>query len=234
MLGQKKNCFNCLEANGARCNATDDKRNNPRISKGPRLAIEEPVPNERRLSNSVQDSKSVRVSKSGDENTPFHNLRRVLLDMRRAILLLMLCAFAAGDLAAPVADESETFVVTVDSTSLRFSPSNIEVSEGDTVRFFWADQALAHNAVSDDGLFDSGDPERSVDYAFTFERGMNGTHIYVCEPHEGLGMVGEIVVTALPPETPESEPQMSEDTPFLPFIGLLVATVSAVVHRRHS
>ena len=63
---------------------------------------------------------------------------------------------------------------------------------------------------------------------------MNGTYTYVCEPHEGLGMVGEIVVTALPPETPPVEPTVSEDTPFLPFVGLLVAALAAVVVRPQS
>ena len=154
--------------------------------------------------------------------------------MLRPALLLLLCALLAGDLAAPSAEEAETYVVTVDSTSLRFSPSTVEMREGDTVRFFWADQALAHNAVANDGLFDSGDPERSVDYAFTFERGMNGTYTYVCEPHEGLGMVGELVVTALPPEPGTSPPQPSEDTPFLPFFGLLTVMLVAVAFRSHS
>jgi len=81
---------------------------------------------------------------------------------------------------APVtaADEADV-VVTVDSTSLRFSPSQITVTEGQAVRFMWAGQALAHNAVADDGLFDSGEPERDVDYRFVFEVGTAGTHTFV-------------------------------------------------------
>ena len=78
-------------------------------------------------------------------------------------------------------------MVTVDSTNLRFSPSTVTITEGDSVRFFWSGELLAHNAVADDGLFDSGEPSREVDYSFTFEIGTNGTHTYVCEPHEAMG-----------------------------------------------
>ncbi len=230
----KKNCFNFSVANGANCNGIVGKPSNPRINRVPKPGTAGRVLNEKLLKASVLDSKSDPGSKNGEEKTPFLNQRPQHTTMIRAVLLLMLCGLLAGDLAAPAAEEPETVVVTVDSTSLRFSPSSIEVSEGDTVRFFWSDQALAHNAVADDGLFDSGDPERTVDYSFTFERGMNGTYTYVCEPHEGLGMVGEIVVTALPPEAPPVEPTVSEDTPFLPFVGLLVAALAAVVVRPQS
>ena len=82
----------------------------------------------------------------------------------------------------------------MDSTNLRFSPSSVTITEGDTVRFFWSGELLAHNAVAEDGLFDSGDTSRNVDYAFTFEAGTNGTHQYVCEPHESVGMVGTVIV----------------------------------------
>ncbi|MEC8151024.1 MAG: plastocyanin/azurin family copper-binding protein, partial [Candidatus Thermoplasmatota archaeon] len=98
--------------------------------------------------------------------------------MRSLVLLsvLLLCSSGLqGDLTAQ-ADEPETVVISVDSTNLRFSPSSVTITEGDTVRFFWSGQALPHNAVENNGVFDSGDPARAVDYSFTFERGMNGTY----------------------------------------------------------
>jgi plastocyanin len=92
---------------------------------------------------------------------------------------------------------SEEVVISVDSTNLRFSPSEVTITEGDTVRFFWQGQLLAHNAVEINEVFDSGDPERDVDYSFKFEIGMNGTYDFVCEPHESANMVGKIIVNPL-------------------------------------
>ena len=109
-------------------------------------------------------------------------------------------------------DTGEVFVVTVDGTNLRFSPDTITLKEGDTVNFFWENQLLPHNAVEENGLFDSGDPERNVDYSYTFNIGENGTYQYVCEPHADLGMVGTIIVQPLPVVEPEPEPEdQSED-----------------------
>ncbi len=108
--------------------------------------------------------------------------------------------------------EGEVFTVTVDGTNLRFSPDTITLKEGDTVRFFWENQLLAHNAVEETGLFDSGDPQRNVEYNYTFQVGENGTYEYVCEPHESVGMIGTIIVQPLPVEEPEpEEPADDED-----------------------
>ena len=109
-------------------------------------------------------------------------------------------------------DTGEVFVVTVDGTNLRFSPDTITLKEGDTVNFLWENQLLPHNAVEENGLFDSGDPERNVDYSYTFNVGENGTYQYECEPHADLGMVGTIIVQPLPVAEPEPEPENpSED-----------------------
>ena len=108
-------------------------------------------------------------------------------------------------------DTGEVFVVTVDGTNLRFSPDTITLKEGDTVNFFWENQLLAHNAVEDNGKFDSGDPERNVNYSYTFNIGDNGTYQYVCEPHASLGMVGTIIVEPLPFVEPEPEPDNETD-----------------------
>ena len=71
--------------------------------------------------------------------------------------------------------------------------------------------------MENNGVFDSGEPARAVDYSFTFERGMNGTYDFVCEPHASAGMVGQIVVEPAPPlnetNATEEAPPMSENTP---------------------
>ena len=131
------------------------------------------------------------------------SMRHILL-----VVVFLLGAIVPGSLVE--VSTSEEVVVTVDSTNLRFSPSSVTITEGDSVRFFWSGELLAHNAVAEDGLFDSGDTSRNVDYIFTFEMGMTGTYEYVCEPHEDMGMVGSITVEPVN-STEEEEPSVIEE-----------------------
>ena len=163
-----------------------------------------------------------------------------LIGPMRTVLLVvvsLLGAMVPGSLAE--VSTSEQVVVTVDSTNLRFSPSSVTITEGESVRFFWSGELLAHNAVAEDGLFDSGDTSRNVDYTFTFEEGTNGTHQYVCEPHESVGMVGTVIVQ--PTQEPVS-PEPANDTSdsaisgsresWIPFFGLeivVLVMVAAVI-----
>ena len=141
-------------------------------------------------------------------------------------------------------EEDEHVVVatiTVDSTNLRFSPSDVTIKEGEAVRFLWNGELLPHNAVESEGAFDSGEPSRNVDYTFTFEIGMNGTYEYVCEPHEDMGMVGTIVVEALNTTEEEGPVEIQEQgdeerslaAPFLAGIASLVMA-SQIVELRLS
>ena len=82
------------------------------------------------------------------------------------LTVLLLAGGVQGDIE-PQIDEPETVVISVDSTNLRFSPSQVTITEGDTVRFYWSGQALPHNAVEANGVFDSGEPAREVDYALS-------------------------------------------------------------------
>ena len=163
-----------------------------------------------------------------------------------ACILLSLIALT-GSLSEPADIQQEEYdhvlatTITVDSTNLRFSPSDVTISEGETVRFLWSGELLPHNAVESEGVFDSGEPSRNVDYIFTFEIGMNGTYEYVCEPHEDMGMVGTIVVEALntteeeePGEIQEqAEEERSLSAPFLAGIVSL-AMASLIVDLRLS
>ena len=139
-------------------------------------------------------------------------------------LLPVIAIFVLAVLATGTIEEQditqEEVVVTVDSTNLRFSPQSVTVTEGDSVRFFWSGELLAHNAVAYDGLFDSGDASRNVDYSFKFEVGTNGTHEYLCEPHEEFGMTGTVVVEPLTIVEEES-PDEDGETGSLPAGGLL-------------
>ena len=90
------------------------------------------------------------------------------------IAILVLAVLTTGTIEEQAITQEEV-VVTVDSTNLRFSPQSVTITEGDSVRFFWSGELLAHNAVSYDGLFDPGDASRNGDYAFKFEVGPHGT-----------------------------------------------------------
>ena len=126
----------------------------------------------------------------------------------------------------------EEVIITVDSTNLQFSPSEVTITEGDTVRFFWKGQLLAHNAVEKNGIFDSGDPQRDVDYSFKFEVGTNGTYDFVCEPHESANMVGKIIVNPLIVTEEEVEEEEKSVPGFSAILLLTSLITGAIVSRR--
>ena len=145
------------------------------------------------------------------------------------VCLLLSAVLASGNLANQ--EEGEVVVVSVDSTNLRFSPETITLQEGDSVRFFWSGELLAHNAVESNGLFDSGEASRNVDYTYTFNIGENGTYEYVCEPHEEFGMIGTIIVEPKPADEqdPEEDPDEGSDAEQPQSEGFEVPHVELVV-----
>ena len=152
--------------------------------------------------------------------------------------ILLVSIALAGSLSESADNQQEEYdhvlatTITVDSTNLRFSPSDVTISEGETVRFLWNGELLPHNAVESEGVFDSGEPSRNVDFIFTFEIGMNGTYEYVCEPHEDMGMIGTIVVEAANTTEEETHEPIEEETSEqrslpAPFFAALVSLVMA-------
>ena len=89
--------------------------------------------------------------------------------MRRLLCFALILCLLQGNLGLEMEQETETHVVTVDSTNLRFTPSTLTINEGDTLRFVWGGQALPHNSVEENGVFDSGDANRNVDYGHLFD-----------------------------------------------------------------
>ena len=128
------------------------------------------------------------------KGTVVHIFGTKLTTMRAAVLVSVLLFLLQGNLVQNQAQETETHVVTVDSTNLRFTPSTLTINEGDTLRFVWGGQALPHNSVEENGIFDSGDPERTVDYGHEFDYDSAGTYGFFCEPHEAVGMTGSVTV----------------------------------------
>ncbi|WP_136716321.1 halocyanin domain-containing protein [Halorientalis salina] len=97
-----------------------------------------------------------------------------------------------------VADETGSDTVTVQvgagSSGLAFDPPAVHVDNGATVQWEWTGEGGAHNVVSDDDVFESGDPvdTTGVQFEYTFEE--DGIYNYYCMPHEASGMLGSIVV----------------------------------------
>ena len=161
--------------------------------------------------------------------------------MKRVFLafVLLLLMSANTIFSAPVISEGgeiialeEEIIITVDSTNLQFSPSEVTITEGDIVRFFWQGQLLAHNAVENNGVFDSGDPQRDVDYSFKFEVGTNGTYDFVCEPHESANMVGKIIVNPLIITEEEVEKKSGSVPGFSMTLLVTSLIVGAIINRR--
>ena len=125
--------------------------------------------------------------------------------MRAVIAFTIVLILLQGNLGSEMEQETETHVVTVDSTNLRFTPSTLTINEGDTLRFVWGGQALPHNSVEENGVFDSGDPERAVDYGHVFDYDSAGTYSFFCEPHQAVGMTGSVTVVDV--EAPVDEEQ---------------------------
>ena len=143
--------------------------------------------------------------------------------------LILLSSILVGTIESA---QNDDVVITVDSTNLQFSPSEVTITEGQSVRFFWSGELLEHNAVSTDGIFDSGSPSRNVDFRFVFDYGTNGTYDFVCEPHELVGMIGTITVEpgegpGLESEEPENSSAETKSEKFqLTFFGLELIMLS--------
>jgi plastocyanin len=91
--------------------------------------------------------------------------------------------------------------VTVGMEDNFFDKADIIVEPGTTVTWVQRGQ-YGHTTTSYDGLWDSGLIEGGTEgtYSYTFEE--PGTYEYFCRPHEEVGMVGTVTVSA----SAEAEP----------------------------
>lgn len=83
-----------------------------------------------------------------------------------------------------------------------FSPAELTIEAGDTVRWENAPGGAPHDVVSEDGLWTppAVSPEWNFEYTFNDE----GVFDYYCTPHRNIGMVGTVTVeqAAGPPPVP--------------------------------
>jgi len=89
----------------------------------------------------------------------------------------------------------------------RFVPEMVTIAAGDTVK--WTNPAFVTHSVTFDPAmaatpgnvalppgvtpFDSGNLEEDQSFSHTFT--VKGTYKYVCKYHEGMGMVGTVIVS---------------------------------------
>ena len=146
--------------------------------------------------------------------------------MKKSFLVLVLVMqVLCGDLILEE-NVSKEHTVTVDGTNLRFYPDSLTINEGDTVKFMWGGEILPHNSVEENGVFDSGEPEREVDYSYTFGFEEAGSYNYFCEPHQAVGMDG--VITVVDVEQQEMIVETSgevEEKSSIPFVAISILTI---------
>ncbi|MDG1551201.1 MAG: plastocyanin/azurin family copper-binding protein [Candidatus Poseidoniaceae archaeon] len=146
--------------------------------------------------------------------------------MKKSFLVLVLVMqLLCGDLILEE-NVSKEHTVTVDGTNLRFYPDSLTINEGDTVKFMWGGEILPHNSVEENGVFDSGEPEREVDYSYTFGFEEAGSYNYFCEPHQAVGMDG--VITVVDVEQQEMIVETSgevEEKSSIPFVEISILTI---------
>ena len=146
--------------------------------------------------------------------------------MKKSFLVLVLVMqVLCGDLILEE-NVSKEHTVTVDGTNLRFYPDSLTINEGDTVKFMWGGEILPHNSVEENGVFDSGEPEREVDYSYTFGFEEAGSYNYFCEQHQAVGMDG--VITVVDVEQQEMIVETSgevEEKSSIPFVEISILTI---------
>jgi plastocyanin len=120
---------------------------------------------------------------------------------------------------------SKEHTITVDGTNLRFYPDSITINEGDSVKFMWGGEILPHNSVEENEVFDSGEPEREVDYSYTFGFDQAGSYNYFCEPHQAVGMDGVITVLDVEQEEIIETSGDVEEKSSIPFVAISIILI---------
>lgn len=87
-----------------------------------------------------------------------------------------------------------------------------------------------HNSVEENGVFDSGEPEREVDYSYTFGFEEEGSYNYFCEPHQAVGMDGVITVLNVEEDiVVETLSEVEESDSSVPFVEISIILVLILI-----
>ena len=125
----------------------------------------------------------------------------------RAITAVIAALFLA---LWPTAARAATVTVMVGpSCGFCFSPSEVTINPGDTVRWTWSSSGhstTSGSPGSPNGIWDSGILNQGAMFTHTFNS--VGSFPYYCTPHGSLGMVGTVTVASASP-TPTATPPPS-------------------------
>ncbi len=95
-------------------------------------------------------------------------------------------------------ESSVTVMVGAGDQGTAFDPPAIRITSGTTVTWEWTGQGGGHNVVpaENSDFSDFGESEIIDEEGHTVENTFDetGVALYVCEPHQSLGMVGGIIV----------------------------------------
>jgi uncharacterized surface protein with fasciclin (FAS1) repeats len=92
--------------------------------------------------------------------------------------------------------------VRIAPSGLKFSPSEVTITAGQTVCWQWENESMAHNMREVDGDesttfavngVTSGESSSTVDFRYTFDVDST-TFYFACEPHLASGMFGKVIV----------------------------------------
>ncbi|MDQ7019590.1 MAG: plastocyanin/azurin family copper-binding protein [Robiginitomaculum sp.] len=139
---------------------------------------------------------SIRLSTVTKNTSPYRTFPRLVLLAACSTLWLTASQAWAGDATKTV----------MMNDAMKFVPASVTIHAGDTVE--WKNgSVLIHTVTADASLasdtanvhlpagatpFNSGNIEAKGTFSHTFTT--PGTYKYFCIPHEGVGMVGEVVV----------------------------------------
>ena len=93
-------------------------------------------------------------------------------------------------------------IVRIAPSGLKFSPSEVTITVGQTACWQWENESMAHNVRQVDGEqsttyaangITSGVAATTVDFRYTFEEDST-TFYYACEPHLASNMFGKVIV----------------------------------------
>lgn len=106
-----------------------------------------------------------------------------------------------GDDDPAVTDDANVVKVSVaGNNGNNFSPAQVRIKVGQTVRWTWMGGGASHNVVSgancttDDKFRSPGGPTGQIGTTFDRKFDVAGTFPYYCEPHCDMGMKGEVIV----------------------------------------
>jgi len=138
--------------------------------------------------------------------------------------------------------------VRIAPSGLKFSPSEVTLTVGQTVCWQWEDESMAHNVREVDGEesttfavdgLTSGTASTTVDFRYTFDVDST-TFYYACEPHLASGMFGKVIVgdggaDPLPPADDNSMDSDDESVPgFLIGMTTIALAGAALVSSRRT